>query len=350
MNLLDKLRRPLSSRSSDLRHKIVLTYDNTKMTDGVGAQLQRIYGIYSISRLLGVSYLHSPLKLVEYQGLRALKIGSADPEFHQEFNDICQIKSDVTTAEYFRPINLLDLSMKEFHKLITMYYADKSDRRPYLLRLAAPYAIGDSFPDCYEVCKEISPFASPASEGRALRVAIHVRRGELAFLDAERILPDHYYISVAQNVVHLFEALGIDYEIELHSEAIDKEFIVQPDQPGIFNRISSPVVVGPRMYRLEIFSILPHLVPCINEKAIDCLRKLATADILIMSKSSFSYIAALLNRNGIILYHPFWHPAPSSWITVDPRGQFNQPRFRDLIKARHHPALRRGGTIRGAPR
>src|ERR1700722_2066227 len=53
--LMDKLRLALSSSAlSDLDKKFVLTYDNTRFTDGVGAQLQRIYGIYSISRLLGV--------------------------------------------------------------------------------------------------------------------------------------------------------------------------------------------------------------------------------------------------------------------------------------------------------
>lgn len=38
-----------------LHKHLVLTYDNTRH-HGVGAQLHRIYGIYSISRLLGASY------------------------------------------------------------------------------------------------------------------------------------------------------------------------------------------------------------------------------------------------------------------------------------------------------
>jgi hypothetical protein len=68
-------RRLASSRHglSGLHKKLVFTYDNTAKTDGVGAQLQRIYGIYSISRLLGASYLHSPLDYLDYQGLSALE-------------------------------------------------------------------------------------------------------------------------------------------------------------------------------------------------------------------------------------------------------------------------------------
>jgi hypothetical protein len=38
-------------RAASLPNKVALTYDSTKLTDGAGAQLQRIYGTYSISRL-----------------------------------------------------------------------------------------------------------------------------------------------------------------------------------------------------------------------------------------------------------------------------------------------------------
>ena len=124
----------------------------------------------------------------------------------------------------------------------------------------------------------------------------------------ERMLPNVYYIKVAQNVAHVLDALKIDYQMELHTEVPNKEFIVQPNHHGISHRIRTPVTVSPQMCRLDDFSVLPKLVFCINETAVECLRKLATADILVMSKSSFSYVSAILNRNGIMLYHPFWHP------------------------------------------
>jgi hypothetical protein len=60
---------------------------------------------------------------------------------------------------------------------------------------------------------------------------------------------------------------------------------------------------------------------------------LATADVLVMSRSSFSYLGGILNRNGIVLYHPFWHRAPSSWMTVDPDGRFDEIRFRGAVQA-----------------
>ncbi len=333
MNSIDKFRLALSSSGlSGLDKKLVLTYDNMRFTDGVGAQLHRIYGIYSISRLLGVPYLHSPLHRVDYQGLSALERNLADPGFQHAFNDLFQIKSDVAPTDHFHKIRLIHISMSIIHQLAALFDERKTGGRPTLIQLALPHGIADVFPDCYEVCKQISPFAPSVREGRDVRVAIHVRRGELFVLDSERMLPNGYYINVALNVAHVLDALGIDYRMELHTEVPNKEFIVQPNHHGISHRISAPAIVGPELCRLDEFSVLPNLVLCINETAIECLRKLATADILVMSRSSFSYVSAILNRNGIVLYHPFWHHAPSLWITVGSDGQFDRVGLRRAVE------------------
>jgi hypothetical protein len=223
--------------------------------------------------------------------------------------------------------------MKTLRKLVFLLDTHETDGRPLLVQLVLPYGIADCFPDCYEVCKKISPFASSVREGRPLRVVIHVRRGELFVIDSHRMLPNVYYINVAQNVAHVLEELKINYQIELHTEVPNKEFIVQPDDHGLSGRISAPTVVNPEMCRLDEFSQLPNLVHCINETAIDCLRQLITADVLVMSRSSFSYVGGILNRRGIILYHPFWHRAPSSWMTVGPGGQFDQLKFSKAVRA-----------------
>ena len=53
----------------------------------------------------------------------------------------------------------------------------------------------------------------------------------------------------------------------------------------------------------------------LNESIEDTFYGLVTANILVMSKSSFSYTAAMLS-DGIIYYLPFWHPKASHWITI----------------------------------
>lgn len=314
-----------------LGKKLALTYDNARMTDGAGAQLHRIYGLYSVSRLLGAVYRHSPLLRVDYQGLSALERNAADPDFHCALNDLFQIGSDAVPAGDWHDIRLYDLSLDIIDELVAMVDGGATGGRPILARLTLPHGIADRIPDCYEVCKEISPFASSPREGRAWRVAIHVRRGELFAVDSDRMLANRYYIAVAQNIARVLGPLGIDYRMELHTEIPSREFVVEPDHHGIANRIGGPKLVSPDMCRLDEFGVLPNLACYVNEAAIDCLRRLATADILVMSRSSFSYLAAILNRKGVILYHPFWHAAPSSWVTVGADGHFDPSDFRRAV-------------------
>jgi hypothetical protein len=320
----------IAAHQARVEMKLVLTYDNTRITDGAGAQLQRIYGIYAIARLLGVSYLHSPLHRVDYQGLSALEANRANPDFHHAFNHLFKIESDVVPAGELNRVKLLKISPEILCELAAA--TRKMSSGPILVELALPYGISDRFPNCYEVCKAISPFASADDPRRALRIAIHVRRGELLIVASDRMLPNAYYVNVARRVTHVLDALGIDYAIELHTEMPAGDFAVEPNYPGIHSRIEGPAMIGPEMCRLDEFDVLPDLIRCINEPAIETLRKLAMADILIMSRSSFSYLGGLLKRNGITMYHPFWHRAPSFWIPVRPDGQFSLSRFRKAVE------------------
>jgi hypothetical protein len=302
---------------------LVLTYDNTAIPDGAGAQLQRIYGTYAISRLLGVSYLHSPLAEVGYQGLSAVEANVADPDFHRAFNDLFSLPSDVVLSAEMPALRLPNISLQVANELIARTAGSKAT----LVRLATPHGIADQFPDCYDVCKQLSPFSAPERGGRPLRVALHVRRGEQVVLKSARLLPNRYFVGVARRIADALDTLGLEYEIELWTEVPTGDFVVGLYHHGINGRLAEPFAARAEMYGLEEFNALPNLVPRLNGRAIDCLEGLATADVLVMSRSSFSYVGAILNRNGAVMYHPFWHSRMSSWIEVGPEGQFDASRL-----------------------
>jgi len=299
----------------------------------VGAQLQRIYGTYAVSRLLGAHYLHSPLFRVDYQGLSALEENVNDPSYHHAFNELCWIDSDVPPTDIFRTMEVANLTTEVLDGFATVPGKPGGDEDTWLLKLTLPYGIADRFPDCYDVCKEISPFSSVPRRGRPLRVAIHIRQGDLMVVESHRMLPNDYFVAVAQRVGDALDAVGVAYGMELHTELPTREFTVTPEHVGINGQIDAPVVVNLEMSSLDEFSVLPNLELFVNERAIDCLRKLATADILVMSRSSFSYLAAILSRNGVVLYHPFWHSGPSSWIPVGANGDFDQPVLQKAVQA-----------------
>ncbi len=324
---------PAAFADGDLRGKLVFTYYNREFTDGVGAQLQRIYGIYAMARLLGASYLHTPLRQIDYQGFSALQMNVLDPNYHQRFNDVFRIPSDVAPTDDFFKVNLRDVYPEYVEQFVGVYDSGQTEGKPILLRVLLPYGITDRHPDCYEACKDVSPFASPPRQGRKLRVVVHVRRGDLWAVASDRMLPNAYYVNVALGVARVLDACGIDHQVEVWTEVPDGAVAIQPDQKGLLGTIDEPVIVTPEMCGLQDFDVLPNVVYHINDSALDCFGSFATADVFVMSRSSFSYLGGILNRHGVVIYYPFWHGVPSSWIDTDPDGHFDPARLMVAVTA-----------------
>ena len=96
--------------------------------------------------------------------------------------------------------------------------------------------------------------------------------------------PDSYYL----NLINTIREKYIDKPLKFHiySQGNENNFNMYKNNDTVF-----------------------HL----NESVQDTFTGLVYGDILVMSRSSFSYIAALLS-NGIIYYEKFWHPPLYNWI------------------------------------
>jgi hypothetical protein len=52
-----------------------------------------------------------------------------------------------------------------------------------------------------------------------------------------------------------------------------------------------------------------------SQTPLSSLQSMASADFLVLSKSSFAFVAGILNRKGDIYSPEYWINLPSSWIT-----------------------------------
>jgi hypothetical protein len=65
--------------------------------------------------------------------------------------------------------------------------------------------------------------------------------------------------------------------------------------------------------------------------ALATFRELVEADVLIMSKSSFSYVAAILN-DGVKVYDRYAQSPMSTWLERDRDGLVDPVRLQDLLR------------------
>jgi hypothetical protein len=346
-------------------NNVFLTYDNQQSSDGVGSQLHRIYGIYCLSRLLGTKYLHSPIREVHYQGLDALQNDEKDPAFVDSFNRRFTLPSDRTataaptcialasppigrldralhTGYGGRRRHLLPIRLSKFGRLVARWSKANTET---VVRIAAPHTLLDRYGCGYEICESLSPF----KRGRpndTLRVALHIRRGEIMFVNSERLIDMSYYVAIARKLSSILNAEKIPFELEIHSELLQKEAAVKPGDPAFAGRIDDGLALRAEQDPFGDFAAFPGLKRFINEPAMTCLERLATADILVMSKSSFSYLAAILNVGGIVLYHPFWSYPLDNWLITKQSGDFDVGRFlaqlQRIRSARHEGAATQG--------
>jgi hypothetical protein len=270
--------------------------------DGAGAQLQRIVGIYALSRLLGLPYIHSPLLAIE-------KHGAAPDDFVAQCNEKFNIPSDFRLPDKYDVMEIDDPDLKTLKQIVK----ESNKRKTFaLVRITRPYQITDVYPQAYEAVKNISPF--PFQKSPVVRVAIHVRRGDLLSVKeySFRILPDRYYVRLAQRLREIFEKNKLEATFELYSDG-------------------NPV--GHGSCQFEEFNSIPNLRKFVDLDPMEAMRQMATANVLILSHSSFSYLAALFNVEGVILYHRFWHAPLDSWVINDDLRGFCGKLFERRLEA-----------------
>ncbi len=237
----------------------------TGRSDGGGAQIHAQISAFAYGKAAGLPFFYAPLISVEH--------GRGD-DWVAQWNAVLDFQSD----SQFR---LPDAPQMDVHAFLrnrghpaavvamTHFHA-YCDRRPeFYLQLQD---------ELRERCRLVEP---SIAEGV---IAVHIRRGDVVGdpKSRSRLTPIR---TVNQCLVNLRKSYPA-HRIEIHSEGRPEDFA------GIDQDVD---------LRLD-------------EDVFQTLQRLINAEVLVMAKSSFSYVAALLSR-GQVIYEPFWHPKLPHWQT-----------------------------------
>jgi hypothetical protein len=325
---------PLAPRLTPVSRDVAVTYDQGG-TDGVGAQLARVYGLYALTRALGVRYVHTPLGQVSYQGLMPLLAGRIDPDFAARYNAFFTLPSDEFDASGCETVRLH--SPLDEHTLERFREHAAVIGRPVLLRAHDAYAYLDRHPAAYRILAWVSPYRGYQATG-PVRVCIHLRRGDMLPDGRSRWLPNSYYLRSCAAVVEALHQQGASFSVRLHSEMPPELVTLNPDTPGLYIALDRPTIIDPDRYALEDFDALPNLERVFNVEPRQVLDDFATADVLILSRSDLGFVGGLLNTHGLIIAVPSYHTPPPNWLVADERGDLDRAqvahRIADLVRSR----------------
>jgi len=314
--------------------QVAITYANDKLTDGAGSQLHKIYAVYAASRLLNVPYIHSPLSNLGWAGVDAFENNVSFQDFVPRYNQIFHIPSDIDLPQDHVVCDIDELRFGTLEQLKRQAVKSKTF---ILARVLDPFGITDNFPEAYQPLKQVSPF--PSQPSSVIRVAIHVRRGDMLALAPSRALSNAYYLAIIEQICEILDRLNLDYVFELYTEAQSKVHKVTaadgafPEQYFNDYKLTEVVLDDTSFNPIGDFDSVPNLKKFINTDPIETMERMATANVLIICHSSFSYLPALLNQHGIVIYHKFRHSPLQNWLIADDSGQFSMQKFIEQIKA-----------------
>jgi hypothetical protein len=323
---------PLACQNSSLavNPPMVLEYDVHAMTDGAGAQMQRVLAMYQLSYSLGLGFLHQPLKEIGYQGLQALESNKSDLTLHRRWVEAFPLPShhthDCSSDPRVVPDNCTHVGDGCIVISSLRRHAERAcaSGRPLVVHALFGHCILDKQPELARAprsaLRPMLPWLrNTHRKPGTVRVAVHVRRGELFVVDSFRMLPNSYYVAVCQLLARVFDDLGVpSYVFEIYTEQVRGDVTITPGHHGIHNRTRKDIVLRPSDSHLEDFDVVAPRRMMVNLDPLETLQRLATADILVMSRSSFSFVAASLHDPGygLVVYHHFWHAAAAEWFVV----------------------------------
>lgn len=235
----------------------------SKRTDGFGAQFQTlIYGIVTLE-YNGITYYHTPIERMEHNY-------ENDPNFLNKIERLMNIKDNykcVTDTSFVNVIQHMNL-IKVFDNNINLYLMS-----PSLQKLKLNFWKN----------KEKNFYKNDK-----LNVAVHIRstNKQDIILDNFRVCPLNHYFNIMESIRNKYKNSNKRVLFHIYSQNNMNDY---------------------KNYNHS--DICFHL----NENIFDSFIGLVAADILVTSKSSFSYVAAILS-DGEIYYTKFWHPPSKNWI------------------------------------
>lgn len=350
----------LKDKKTGVQGGIVLTYWATRMTDGAGSQVQRIMGWYTLAVALHLDYLHTPLHHIGYQGLQALEAGHGDDGLFSRWRQATTLPNldsglgcSVTAGDGLegrppptdgcRHIFTVELPLE----VLTAMVQGLAPGERVMIHGVWAHSILDHHAYLHRPPELDFPGVLPwlkhgtcTRDCPHLRIAVHVRRGELYVVDGHRMLPNTYYLQVCRVMGEVLRELGIPHLFEIYTEQPTKKITVDPTSHGILNRTVTPVEIAPEDTKLfELENIVPQTL-YLNTDPLEAFQRMATAHILVMSRSSFSYAAGVVadSQHTLALFPAeTWMSPPPGWILVTkhiqkPVGHGEGKHARDILR------------------
>lgn len=304
------------------RENFFISFNSALIEDGLGAQLQRQLSIKALASFLGVNFIPVPLLQIAMHPLDDFKSTDDMKKFLTKVNEIFGFNNVVVDGS--RKNYIVDIL--NIRTLLQFVIRLRLFRQSLHVTVAEVYSLVDSNPDMYlkalgdfQLNPQIYNFDQKLTQ---TDICIHYRQGVggKAIYPGQKIsreLDPEYFLSI----LNTMEANGKSISILTDAPEEDLRFYPHPSQSHLW--VGTPgykdgCVEIKGLKLREFFAKFGYEVQVISGgDLLSSLLLMIKCESLLMSRSSLSFVAGLLNKDGKIYYPPrFWHPPLENWIKV----------------------------------
>jgi len=260
-------------------------------SDGLGSQYQRIIGIISLAEKYGGEYVHSKIKEMDHL---------SNMEYLEKIEDYFQISNNFKSVNEIAYDEIV-FQDRDFSNETIEIYKQKSKDKNILFSITQGFCMFDQHYKTFDIpdpsiynygLSKIKTFTRniPLPEyinNKNINIAIHIRRGDVTSTkNIDRYISLEFYQEIINRIKCRYQNGNIFIFTEITPEYSDEFVLFQSKNPDV--KILADI---------DIITTLEYMIK---------------ADILIMSKSSFSFVAGLYNTNTVY-YIDFHHSKLDRW-------------------------------------
>jgi hypothetical protein len=248
-------------------------YSSIKSRDGFGAQYQRIIQTYIYCQENNFSFVYSPLDVVEHNY-------ENDKKYNEQLENLMNLKNNIMNLEKNMNVQQLDYGssvMKYFEANIDS--CSESEHMKFIK-------------DCFWENKNRNFFKNDK-----INVAIHIRREnshDKGLAGPRATTHNNYYLNIMNTIRDKYK--------DSSKNINNKELLFHIYSQGEMTQFQDLTNNDVKFY--------------LNYDIIESFTGMVSAEILVTSPSSLSYIAALIS-DGEIHYKKFWHNPRKKWIIYE---------------------------------
>jgi len=308
-------------------HRLCVALDTSRLSDGSGAQLQRILSTRLISHAFKVGYFHNAIHGVQIHPLDPFQDENSYRDYLSRLNRMILIDDVGDNQGYQERLVLKSISLG---KLFLYQVLSRALNRNFLLLITDPYPISEylvrSFPEIRNYLSPSFCFGVRTEQPSKPKIVIHHRYGVggKAIYPGQRIsreLDVSYFIGILDVISSNYEKVSKgDMEISLLTDAPLGEIIYAPpvEQLDLWEgtpNFQDGVVKITGSSLEEIFMKSGYEISVKSGgDPLEAILEMSQSDYLITARSSLSYVAGILNESGTVFSAPgFWHSPLPSW-------------------------------------